>query len=42
MEAARDRWYPSGELQMGDFTSFHMTFHLPRWMLQVVADGAGR
>ena len=38
MPGARDTWYPSGESQMGDFTSFHMTFHLPR-MLQVVATG---
>jgi len=35
---ARDSWYPSGEAQMGDFASFHMTFHVPKG-LQIVATG---
>jgi hypothetical protein len=35
---ARESWYPSGEGGMGDFASFHMTFHIPR-NLQVIATG---
>jgi hypothetical protein len=37
MPGARERWYPSGE-GMGDFASFHMTFHIPK-NLQIVATG---
>ena len=38
MSGARDSWYPSGGSQFGDFTRFHMTFHLPK-DLQIVATG---
>jgi hypothetical protein len=35
---ARDSWYPSGGSQMGEFASYHMTFHLPQ-NLQIIATG---
>jgi len=35
---ARESWYPSGEGGLGDFTNFHMTFHIPK-NLQIVATG---
>ena len=38
MSGARDSWYPSGQSEMGDFASFHMTFHIPK-QLQIVATG---
>ncbi len=36
--AARDSWYPGGFNSLGDFATFHMTFHLPKG-LQIVATG---
>ncbi len=38
MPGARETWYPSGQGRLGDFASFHMTFHIPR-QLQIVATG---
>jgi hypothetical protein len=38
MPGARESWYPSGEGGLGDFASFHMTFHIPQ-NLQIVATG---
>jgi hypothetical protein len=35
---ARESWYPAGEGGLGDFASFHMTFHIPK-NLQIVATG---
>jgi hypothetical protein len=36
--SARENWYPAGEGGLGDFASFHMTFHIPK-TLQIVATG---
>jgi len=38
LPSARESWYPSGEGRLGDFASFHMTFHIPK-NLQIVATG---
>ena len=38
MPGARETWYPSGQGDLGDFASFHMTFHIPK-QLQIVATG---
>jgi hypothetical protein len=38
MSGARESWYPSGEGGLGNFTNFHMTFHIPK-ILQIVATG---
>ena len=38
MSGARDRWYPSGGSDFGDFATFHMTFHIPKG-LEIVATG---
>ena len=38
MPGARESWYPSGGGELGDFASFHITFHIPQ-NLQVVATG---
>jgi hypothetical protein len=38
MSGARDTWYPAGGGGFGDFSSFHMTFHIPK-QLQIVATG---
>jgi hypothetical protein len=38
MSGARDSWYPAGGGSLGNFTDFHMTFHLPKG-LQIVATG---
>jgi hypothetical protein len=38
LPGARERWYPSGASDMGDFANFHMTFHAPK-QLQVIATG---
>ena len=38
MPGARETWYPSGQGRLGDFASFHMTFHVPK-QLQIVATG---
>ncbi|MGA2437639.1 MAG: M1 family aminopeptidase [Acidobacteriaceae bacterium] len=35
---ARESWYPAGTGGMGDFASYHMTFHIPK-NLQIVATG---
>jgi hypothetical protein len=35
---ARECWYPAGQGGLGDFASFHMTFHIPK-TLQIVATG---
>jgi hypothetical protein len=38
LPAARESWYPAGPGGLGDFASFHMTFHIPK-NLQIVATG---
>ncbi len=38
MPGARESWYPSLGNEFGDFSTFHMTFHLPR-RLQIIATG---
>jgi hypothetical protein len=38
LPGARDRWYPAQSDDFGDFSSFHMTFHLPKH-LQIIATG---
>jgi hypothetical protein len=38
MPGARETWYPSGQSGFGDFSNFHMTFHIPK-QLQIVATG---
>ena len=38
MPGARESWYPSGQGELGDFASYHMTFHIPK-NLQIVATG---
>ena len=38
MGGARDSWYPSSSAALGDYATFHMTFHVPKG-LQIVATG---
>ncbi len=35
---ARESWYPNSALGLGDYATYHMTFHLPKG-LQIIATG---